>query len=287
MKNRLDFFGIGVQKSATSWIFKVLEDHPGIRCAERSENKELNFFNHHFDKGYLFYHKGFEFGSWKTGEFSTLYFYDKNVPKRMFDYNPDAKLIVSFRNPADRAYSQHLHEIKQGRVPRHLYRFSDALQYNPSYLEMGKYASHIEHYLYYFSPDNIHCILFDDICSCPGKVIKQLYRFIGVDENFVPDSASGKIYSSHTYKSREIEKILNASSMIIRKFFGRLFHRAIIRTNIPNRIRSHNKKMFDDTTVPLLTKDEKRIIWDILSKDINCLSHLIGRDLSMWKLSCV
>ncbi len=283
MNNRVDFIGIGAQKSATTWIFRVLEEHPDIRCNSGPDNKELNFFNHNFEKGYQYYHSGFEFGQWKTGEYSTLYFYDEAVPRRIHEYNPDVKLIVSFRNPVERAYSQHLHQIKEGHVPPRLYQFFDAAMHNPSYLEIGKYASHLERYLEFFDLSKIHVILFDDIDSRPEFVIKELYRFIGVDSDFLPESAHKKVYSSHTYKSRGLEGFLNTSSEIVKRIFGDSLHRAITWTNIPNMIRSYNKTQFDGKNVPTLTKEERWKLYDTFESEIERLNNMIGRDLTIWK----
>ncbi len=36
-----EFIGIGVQKSATTWVYNILRDHPEVRI---SALKEINFF---------------------------------------------------------------------------------------------------------------------------------------------------------------------------------------------------------------------------------------------------
>lgn len=49
---KCDFIGIGVQKSATTWVYRVLEDHPNVQV---SFPKELDFFSRtqNFDRGFL------------------------------------------------------------------------------------------------------------------------------------------------------------------------------------------------------------------------------------------
>ena len=110
---KLDFIGIGVQKSATSWVFQSLIEHPEIQAGKE---KEINFFNFKYQYGYHWYQNRFFDSELLTGEFSTQYFWDKNVPERIYQFNPDIKLILCLRNPVDRAFSQHQHEIRKNRV---------------------------------------------------------------------------------------------------------------------------------------------------------------------------
>lgn len=174
---KLDFIGIGVQRSATTWLFECLREHPDIRGPVGEINKELDFFNHNYAIGYAWYHQWFEFGPWKTGEYSVLYFHDKCVPERIYRYNPNAKLLLSLRNPIDRAFSQHKHEVQRNRLPKELYNFWDALEQNPSYIEQGRYATHLERYLEFFDRNQIFIMLFDDIYSRPSDVLRDLFSF--------------------------------------------------------------------------------------------------------------
>ena len=101
---RVELIGIGVQKAATSWLFQCLADHPeiGVALEGRPTRKELNFFNRFWERGYGWYDDNFEPGR-KNMEFSVLYFHDRNVPERVHQYNPDARLLLCLREPAARA----------------------------------------------------------------------------------------------------------------------------------------------------------------------------------------
>src|SRR3989339_1804269 len=108
VNKKVDIIGIGVQKSATTWLYTCLSEHPEIRC---SSKEEMNYFDDSlsYSKGFEWYHAHFKFGAWKTAEYSPTYFYDKNVPARIHTYNPDSKLILSLRNPIERAFSHYRH----------------------------------------------------------------------------------------------------------------------------------------------------------------------------------
>ena len=109
------FLGIGAQKSATSWISKCLNEHPDI-CVALS--KETHFFSDdkRFSQGIEHYKLYFTNCCNKNihkGEYSTTYLFSKFAPQRICNMYPDVKLIVSLRNPVDRAISHIKHLISK------------------------------------------------------------------------------------------------------------------------------------------------------------------------------
>jgi len=280
---RLDFIGIGVQRAATTWVFRCLEEHPSVRGALVANDKELNFFNHDFYKGYHWYHAQFEFGPWKTGEFSVLYFCDNNVPERIHHYNPDIKLLLCLRNPVDRAFSHHLHEIMRNRLPKNLYGFSDALKHNPSYIEMGRYATQLEHYLKLFTLSQIHVILLDDITSKPATVMRNLFRFLEVDDKFSPSLLEKRVNISHKYKSRILDNLMRHAPRIIEEILGNRLYNAIKLSKLPPLIRSFNEAEFPKSITNSLSLEERKYLCEIFSEENRRLADYIKRDLSNWK----
>lgn len=280
---RLDFIGIGVQKSATSWLFECLLAHPDIRGAVIENYKELNFFNHNYHRGYPWYQRLFEFGPWKTGEYSVLYFWDAGVPERIYRYNPDVKLILSLRNPIDRAFSQHKHVVRAARTPEAIYDFWDAVELNPTYVEQGKYATLMERYLKFFDLKQIHIILYDDITSKPSEVLRGLYSFLGVDETFTPPSLETRINVGRAFKSRKMDKLIMRSSTFVRQRLGRTVHSKLKATRLPALVRRYNVMEFDEHLLAPLSEDDRKRMYEMFAGEIKRLESLIGKDLSHWR----
>ena len=281
---RLDFIGIGVHKSATTWIAKCLEEHPDIRFSKVLYNKELYFFNRddRYQLGYEWYHHGFEFGSWKTGEFSPLYFPDSRVPQRIYKYNPNIKLLLSLRNPIDRAFSHHLDEIRGGNLPKNKLNFWDAIEENPNYIELGKYASQLERYLEFFEADQIHITLYEEIKSNPESVLKRLFQFLNVDASYKPSSIEKKVNVSHSYRIPQINNFIKSTSRFIRPLVGDKVAENIKKTGILVPIEKFNNVPSNISITPSLSEDDRKRLYDILDKEIERLAILIDRDLSHW-----
>lgn len=281
---RLDFIGIGVHKSATTWIAKCLEEHPNIRFSDVLYNKELYFFNRddRYQLGYDWYHQGFEFGSWKIGEFSPLYFPDSRVPQRIYEYNPNIKLLLSLRNPIDRAFSHHLDEIRGGNLPKNKSNFWDALEDNPNYIELGKYASQLERYLECFESEQIYINLYDDIKSHPESILKRLFQFLDVDESYKPSTIEKKVNASHSYRIPQINNLIKSTSKMIRSVTGNGVAEKIKRTGVLAPIEKFNNVFFNTSITPHLSEEDRKRLQSIFADEIERLAILIGRDLSHW-----
>ena len=279
---RLDFIGIGVQKAATSWLFACLEEHPSIRGSHVSGQKELNFFTQDWELGYRYLHAQFDFGPWLCGEFSPRYFHDADAPARIAAYNPNVKLILMLRDPVDRAISQHRHEIRRTRVPGNV-AFRDALEDNPSYLEQGRYATHLQRWRSYFDEDQLLVLLHDDVASDAAGVLATTFRFLGVDPAFRPVATNQVVNAAASYRSGAIARLAGRVNVAVRARLGDGTVRAIGRTGLPALVRRAN------TVAPVagpdaaVDVDTRSWLRAELADEVERLEKLIHRDLSAWK----
>ena len=279
-REKVDFIGIGVQKAATSWLFQCLLEHPEVRGGKA---KETNYFNHRYVFGEAWYHGLFEFGEWITGEFSTLYFFDKNVPERIHRYNPNAKLILSLRNPIDRAFSQHQHEVRRDRLPVELYDFSEAIKFNETYIEQGRYATHLEHFLHYYSLEQIFIALYDDVVSNPDQVLRELFCFLGISTEFHPITTNEKVNVARTYRSRKFDATTRLFKKVIREVGGDRVVQLLKRISLQEYLAKVNEKPQHEVVVPPLSGKMRSDLQEIFDPEIRRLEELTGARLAGWR----
>ncbi len=180
-----DFLGLGAQKAGTSWIYNCLHDHPEV-CIPI---KDLHFFSRerNWVRGFTWYEE--QFARCATGriagEFSTSYLADPIAPRRIHARYARVRMIASLRNPADRAFSNFLNDLQAGALSPHT-NFEDAVGSHPEYLRQGAYASQLRLYLDLFPRELLLVVLYDDIERNPLEFMSSIYRFLGVDDAFVP-----------------------------------------------------------------------------------------------------
>jgi hypothetical protein len=184
------FLGLGGQKCASSWIHKVLEDHPQVFV---SDPKELDFFTHRYDRGYTWYERCFAgaCGAPMIGEISPSYFCDAQAPARVRAYAPEMRFVLALRDPVERAFSNHLHEIRKGHYRAEDLTIEAGLARNPMYLEQSRYGTLLVRWLDAFPLERFLILVQEDIQVRPEVEARRLYAFLGVD----PDHRSASVFT--------------------------------------------------------------------------------------------
>ena len=110
-KSRVHFFVLGAQKAGTTSLYKYMRQHPQIMP---SHPKETRCMNHNYIESdpycaTYFATKRFRdiYPNYITGDFSPGYIYAERVIPRVKRSFPNARFIVSLRDPIERAFSQY------------------------------------------------------------------------------------------------------------------------------------------------------------------------------------
>lgn len=196
---KVDFLLAGTQKGGTTTLDAYLRRHPQIRMAKK---KEVHFFdNDRFFKeahpDYKHYHSHFPTEPLNDnvlyGEATPIYMYWRDAPKRVHQYNPAIKLIITLRNPIERAYSHWNMEHARNADSA---TFIDALRAESarcqtawpsqhrvfSYIDRGRYTSQLERIYEYFPKEQVLVLRSDNLHNDPELSLKQIYAFLGVQE---------------------------------------------------------------------------------------------------------
>lgn len=191
MKQPLNFLILGVQKSATTTLDQYLRLHSEIGMPD--QKKELHYFDNieNFSKGSAFYNHYFEEKDGKKclGECTPIYSYWDDVPEKIYDYNPDIKLILVLRNPIDRAFSHWNMEYTHGRENLSFLQAlkceQSRLELMPnkqhrvySYVDRGHYVSQIKHLWRIFGKKSLLIMKMDELITSPDKTMNILFNFL-------------------------------------------------------------------------------------------------------------
>ncbi len=184
---RLDFIGLGVTKSGSTWTWRQLVKHPEI-C---KSIKEAYYFKPNTSKFRTVHHMLFSGcgNDQFIGEYSPSYFFDKKVPFRIKEYSPKSKFLLILRNPADRSYSQwKFSQFKaHGEIKIDFKTcFKRNLAPKGSYPRRNRYANHLRRWFRHFPREQFHIALYDDLVANPLKFIQDMYAAIGADPSFIP-----------------------------------------------------------------------------------------------------
>ena|SRR5215212_9876005 len=299
-----NFLIIGAMKSGTTSLYHYLKQHPQVYM---SAIKEPNFFalegsDLDFDgaegrerisrwikrefvtniEDYRALFRGVS-GETAIGEASPLYLYSPEAPDRIKRYVPEAKLITILRNPVERAYSAFSYMKRDGREP--LEEFPQALQAEETrvrnnwewiwhYKNVGSYYVQLKRYFDNFDDDQIKVYLYEDLRGDLFSVLQDVFRFLGVDDTFNPDTSL-----RHNVSGVPKRGVLSGF------VFGRNPVKAAFRPLLPEGLRQYLSVSIKSQYLvksPPLTPEVREELIAVYRDDILKLQGLIGRDLSAW-----
>jgi len=273
------FIGVGAQKAGTSWIYACLEEHPEI-CMPV---KEIHFFSKQdrYAKGVNWYEGHFDACSsgCQVGEFSTTYLHSEEALERICSVYPNAKIIVSIRDPITRAESHFNNDIMAGMVPKDSH-FSDMLLERPEYWQRGLYHRKIQWLLENFGRDKVLVLVLEEGKRDPENFIRSIYRFLGVDASFDASSLKRKINVSAVPRSVIVGKMMDFISRVMRALgMGQIIRYLRARGIIEwaRKANASGGEVPSDLTVwPPFVVEE-------LEADRQQLETMLGSDLGYWR----
>ncbi len=284
---KVDYIGIGANKAGTSWVNKMLSAHPEI-CT--SEPKEIHFFHDsevftrathmgNYKKGLEWYKRFFqhcEEGKVK-GEFTPKYMVDKKAPARIKQMFPDVRLILCVRSPVDRAVSQY--HFERHFTQRESRPLSQAIREEYLYIENGLYGEGLKRYLAFFPLSRIHLIWFEDIKKDPEKVVRELYAYLGVTEDFIPADLRRKHNASKQSRMKWVVDFLASGERTMTALGASWLVRWLKAIKVNKLIAWFNTRPI---TYDQPSPADRAWLLDQFREDIQLLERLTGRDLSCW-----
>ena len=205
-----DFIIIGSSKSGTWATHNYLLQHPDIGYSARN----IHFFEYAYSNKISWYKSHFPTKLYKSlvesihkrkcliSEHTSTYLHHPLIPQRVKDGIPDVKLIVSLRNPIDRAYSNYHMFVRIGTEKRTFEdavfseikrieiikendnfqiknpNFSNCIEFN--YLRHGTYVDKLENWLKIFPREQFCIVENKDLSKNPQQVLDKIFEFLNV-----------------------------------------------------------------------------------------------------------
>ena len=279
---------IGAMRSGTTSLHFYLDQHPEIAM---SRIKELNFFVESkawpctWHKGADWYAKQFNDNSPIRGEASPIYssfpWFD-GAPARLHALIPETKIIYLLRDPVERLISDFRLLESWGVWDCGIADIMGDLEGN-GMAQRSRYFMQLEKYLEYFPAEQIHIATFEDLISNKRETLREMFRFLGVDENF---------------DTPQFDKVLNETRTNAppRTRVGRKLRKIWITAvlyRVPLSIAEkwmgfgsrHSKKLKVKAAKPPRPSEEVlQPLREYLRDDIDKLREFCGRDFKAWKL---
>jgi hypothetical protein len=267
---------VGVGRSGTTWLHEVLTGHVGLPYGV----KETDFFLRNYGNGIDWYRSFFRHcaSGRPIVEICPTYFSSAEARQRMKLHIPDCRIVCTFREPVERAYSHY-------KLMRHNVwtraSFEEVVGGSREIAEMNQYALNLRGWQQTFGRDNVLICLYDDLEHDPQGYLDAVCNFIAIPRFPLTRSVASVRLNSFPAPPRNRRLAQNARHVRdwLRSRRAYWLDRLLERAGIWG-------FCFDggEAFPPLEPKLEKRLRQRFLP-EVEALEQLIGRDLSAWKVS--
>jgi len=295
------FFVVGAAKAGTTALHNILLQHPNVFLPQMKETNYFAFQGETVDfKGPLDdqtinrfsitaaadYASLFDPAApgQRSGEVCPSYLYIEKAAGAIFEYLPSARIIIMLRNPADRAFSNYLNLVRDG---RERLSFAEALQAEEErkaagwewfwhLYAVGLYATQVRRYIERFGRDHVLLLLYEDFRRDPRSHIERIFRFIDVDADVLIDTSGSYNLSGRPWKpiTRLYEMLLGPTAL-----------NRMLRAVMPESLRKRAGGAFKGMTTrsEVLSPAERHTLLERYEPDIARLETDTGLDCRVWR----
>lgn len=269
-----DFIAVGPQRTGTTWLHKVLGGHVGLPTI-----KETDFFSKHYDRGLEWYRAFFGncAANLPMGEIDPNYFGIVEVCERIAHHIPHAKIIVTLRDPVERAYSSYriMRRDAWTRVG-----FEETVARNNVIRESSRYSFHLKNWWDHFGRDRVIVLMYENLEADPQAFLDRICAFIGIARIVVEGSAlaTERVNTvTHAPRSRRIaQNARNARDwMRVHRW-----HRAI---DVLDKAGVWRYCFGGGEEFQSMDPQVEARLREHFRPEVEALEELLGRDLSAWK----
>ena len=205
------FLIVGAQRCGTTSMARMLSQHPAV--ASTAMHQEVHYFDTRYGRSLAWYRSHFPLvararrAAAPLGvapvafDSSPYYMFHPLAPERIARDLPGVKLIVLLRDPVQRTYSAHAHEMAYGfetepyeraleleetRLRGEAERIVADPAYNSfshqhhSYRARGRYAEQLERLAALFGRERLHVVDSGDFFADPGPAYDGVLDFLGL-----------------------------------------------------------------------------------------------------------
>lgn len=311
MINKPDFFIAGAAKAGTTSLYEYLKQHPQVYFSPVKEPNyfssdiDVNEFSSTYRQNTFLdveayfsdeplkplqltyirkkehYLKLFEGRTDEkmAGEASTSYLVSEVAAKNIYQFNPGAKIIVVLRNPVARAYSHYLMALRYGHtklsfreaIEKDMNAKSKGIGKSEMFIEFGLYATQLKRYYRVFPEKQIKVILFEDLVNNTGAALKDIQRFLSLDE--------ATLNTTQTHNEAKIPRFPLLNKLLVESGLKNIL-KSTLKGKVLEKLKS---SMFDSVKDEKINESDKQFLLNIYRNEIDELAAMTKTDLSHWK----
>lgn len=286
-----NLFVIGAMKSGTSSLHEYLHQHPEIFM---SRMKEPQYFAPHetrwgqrWGQGQPYPQPGIQWyldlfrdaGNVKfAGESSVSYTaapWVSGCEQRIYEFNPDARLIYIMRDPVERALSHYWHFVTDGRedldpLP--------AIRRKEDYVARSDYVRQLAPYFATFGRERVFTLTLEELAADPDGSMRPLFLWLGVDPDLAVEACRTNVGKAQVKQTR---RHLVPLDTMMKHWRWRQRVQPLLPAFVDRGLQAFVYRPVERQSV--LPTAAVEYLRSVLQPKVRGLSGLLARDFPLWK----
>lgn len=208
-----------------------------------------------------------------------------HASEQLYRHNKDARIILSLRDPVERAYSSYWHQRKRGGEDAETFEEAlrlerqreerDAWEPDRMYLGKGRYLEHLRRLVGIFGRDQIHVLILDELQRQPSETVNEVFEFLELGRCSI-----------------EVEIATNQAKMPRFPWLAQIVEQEsvakdVFRSVVPESVRRRlfwwiRRTNTVDREPPPMNEDTRARLEEYFRPYNQRLAEFLGRDLSAW-----
>lgn len=241
-------------------------------------SKEINYWSSNYSKGPDWYRRQFPSDSdYRIYAEVSVGYLRKPIIERLADEVPEARFMVSLRNPYERSWSSYWQSVRTGTFRGGL---DEAIKTLPKIINDSLYSPGLTAFLDRFQPEQLHIALYDDLIDDSRAFIRDIYSFAGADPEFAPPGLEQAVNIGRKHSAAD-EAMARAQTLVKRMGLRRGH---LIDLGLWTPVERIYSRLAQKRPLPSVGERDWEILDRYLQPEVNRLETLFDRDLSRWRV---
>jgi len=211
-----------------------------------------------------------------VGEASASYLENAYTSELIHQVSPQARILISLRDPVDQIFSRFLKHVKIGLLKQ---SFHEQLQFelehpvNKSEVHLqindGVYSESVKKYLDVFGPHQVKIIIFEEWISNTKETVEEILRFLGLNNSVT------------NFKNTAYNQFVGLPGPVAQRIVTNSLVAKIAKITLPRSSRKflRDKFLLKKQPKPKIREEDIEVLVKFYYNDVKKLQTILGRKL--------
>jgi hypothetical protein len=210
------------------------------------------------------------------GEASPTYLADPEAPRLIKEVSPHCRILISLRDPVERAFSHYLMMRNNGVTERSFleeirrgFELRERLNIALLRPDVGLYHDQVARFLGTFGAGQVMVLVFEEFMADPAQALRSVLAFAGIPHDI------------GDFRPTAYRQYAEVRGTLVKRLFGNRTIARLSEAVVPSQTRKwvRDRFLMKKAAKPVMDLEARRVLTEFYRDDVRNLARLLGRPL--------